>query len=88
MLLAGHSLMAMKNAPPASHTSVLQRVSTSLDLAPFTVTHSSYADYSPITRVDSLGLTTAPMSPTPARKVYKAANKSRSVTQLIFSCSD
>jgi hypothetical protein len=75
MLLAAHSLTAMKNAPPAPPTSVLHRVSAIEDLATFTVTRSSYADYSPSTYVDTLELSTAPMSPTPVRKVYKAAKK-------------
>jgi len=88
MMLATHSLTTMNKTPPAPHTPVLQKVSTTKELAPFTVTHSSYAESSPTTRVDTMGLPTTPMSPTLARKVYKAANKSRSVTQLIFSCSD
>lgn len=37
-----------------------------------------------MTRVGTIGLQTAPASPTLGRKAYKAAKKSRSVTQLIL----
>jgi hypothetical protein len=84
MLLAAHSQTVMKNAPTAPPTPILQRVSTPEDLAPFTVTHSAYADYSPSTCVDTLELSTAPISPTPIRKVYRAGKKTRSVTQIIL----
>jgi hypothetical protein len=39
---------------------------------------------SPTARTDSRDLSTVPMSPTLGKKVYKAAKKSRSVTQLIL----
>jgi len=78
MMFAAHSFSALKNSP------VLQKVSSTKDLVPFSVTHSSYAESSPTTRVDTMGLQTAPMSPTLGRKVYKTAKKSRSVTQLIL----
>jgi hypothetical protein len=87
MLLAARSLTAMKHAPPAPPTPILQREPVSSDLAPFTVIHSSSADFSPTTRKDSLELTIVPMSPASARKVYKAAKKTRSVTQIILKDS-
>jgi len=84
MLLAAQSLSALKNSPPAPNTPFLLRVSGPSNLAPFTMTHSSYAKSSPTTRVDTVGLPTAPASPTLPRKVYRATKKSRSVTQLIL----
>jgi len=84
MMLAAHSLSALKNSPPTPNTPVLQKVSSAKDLIPFSVTHSSYAESSPTTRVVTIGLQTAPMSPTLGRKVYKATKKSKSVTQLIL----
>jgi hypothetical protein len=74
MMLGAHFLTAMKNTP-TSHTSVLQKVSTTKELSPFTVTHSSYAESSLITCVDTMSLPTAPMSSTLARKVYKVVKK-------------
>jgi len=73
---------------PAPNTPVLQKVSSAKDLVPFSVTQSSYAESSPTTRVDTMGLQTAHMSPTLAMKVYKAVKKSRSVTQLILMDAD
>jgi len=84
MMFAAHSLSALKNSPPAPNTPFLLRVSGPSNLAPFTMTHSSYAKSSPTTRVDTVGLPTAPASPTLPRKVYRATKKSRSVTQLIL----
>jgi hypothetical protein len=69
MMFAAHSLSALKNSPPAPNTPILQKVSSAKDLVPFSVTQSSYAESSPTTKVDTMGLQTALMSPTSARKV-------------------
>jgi hypothetical protein len=76
MLLAAHSLSSLRKSPPAPTTPVFLT-------APL-VTHSSFAESSPLARVESMGFSTAPMSHTLGKKVYKVAKKSRSVTQLIL----
>jgi hypothetical protein len=84
MLLAAHSLSALRNSPPTPTTPVFPTAPLVKDFAPFSVTHSSYAESSPTARVETMGFPTVPMSPTLGRRVYKAAKKSRSVTQLIL----
>lgn len=83
MLLAAHSLSSLRESSPAPTTPVLP--TTPL------VTHSSFAESSPLARVESMGFSTAPMSPTLEKKVYKAAKKSRSDSidfdGYRFSCS-
>jgi hypothetical protein len=86
MILAAHSLSALKHSPAAPTTPFLLRVSGPADLAPFTLANSSVAESSPSSRMDSVGLqnSTVPLS----RKVYKAAKKSSSVTQLLLLDAD
>jgi hypothetical protein len=84
MMLAAHSLLALKNSPPAPTTPIFPTAPLVKDFVLFSVTHSSYAESSPTPRVETMGFLTVPMSPTLGRKVYKAAKKSRSVTQLIL----
>jgi hypothetical protein len=84
MLLAAHSLSALRNSPPAPTTPIFTAAPPVKEFVPFSVAHSSYAESSPTDRVDTMGFSSVPMSPTLGRKVYKAAKKSRSITQLIL----
>jgi len=84
MLLAAHSLSALRNSPSAPTIPIFPTAPLVKDFVPFFVTHYSYAESSPTARVETMGFPPVPMSPTLGRKVYKAAKKSRSVTQLIL----
>jgi hypothetical protein len=80
MLLAAHSLSALKNSPATPTTPFFLRVSGPADLAPFTLAQSSVAESSPTTQVDSVGLqsSTAPLS----RKMYKAGKN----LEVLLNC--
>jgi hypothetical protein len=80
MLLAAHSLSALRNSPPAPTTPIFPTASLVKDFVLFSVVHSSFAESSPTARVETMAFPTVLMSPTLGRKVYKAAKKSRSVT--------
>jgi hypothetical protein len=76
MLLAAHSLSSLRESPPAPTTPIFP--TTPL------VTHSSFAKSSPPARVESMGFSTAPMSPTLGKKVYKAAKKIKKCYSIDF----
>jgi hypothetical protein len=84
MLLVAHSLSVLRNFPPAPTTPIVTTAPPIKEFVPFSVAHSSYIESSPTDRVDTMGFSSVPMSPTLGRKVYKAAKKSRSITQLIL----